>query len=620
VRDGDAIALDASTTAWQVARHLKDRRELTVVTNGLFIALEFVDSPGVTVVMPGGTLRAASASLVGDEGTCILERYHVQKGFFSAGGFTLEEGLTDTSQYEVDLKQRMVERSKSVVALVDSSKWGQVSFASLASVAQLDHVITDDSAPPEMVAALRQQGIEVTLVSDDRRRTKAMERFAELETRLNSYDSSVRSEALRKLALHVEREETRLGPETDVVNMHLHTFYSFNALGHSPVSLAWLAKQQGFRAAGIVDFDVLKGVDEFLGACETMGVRGSTGIESRVFVPEYGAQEINSPGEPGICYHMGIGFTSSQVPDAGAAILAGLDQRAEERNRAILARGNAHLDPVTVDYEIDVLPLTPAGNPTERHMVLAYVQAAQRAIPDQAAFWAGKLGVAPDEISAIMNDSAAFQNLIRAKLIKRGGVGYVQPDSGMFPTLESLHELIVACGALPCCAWLDGTTVTEEAMEEWLGFLIDKGVVALNIIPDRNWNFPDPETRRLKVQNLYRVVELARELDLPLNIGTELNSFGQKLVDDFDAPELTPVRQPFVDGAYFIYGHTVLQRALGLGYQSEWAAVYLPTRGERNGFYLQAGRLIPPGRAGLDRLGQLDPAQDPAGILTDLRC
>jgi DeoR/GlpR family transcriptional regulator of sugar metabolism len=129
VRDGESVALDASTTAWQIARHLKDRRELTVVTNGLFIALEFLDSPGVTVVMPGGSLRIASASLVGNQGTCILERYHVQKGFFSAGGFTLEEGLTDTNQYEVELKQRMVDRSKEVIAVVDSSKWGQVTFS-----------------------------------------------------------------------------------------------------------------------------------------------------------------------------------------------------------------------------------------------------------------------------------------------------------------------------------------------------------------------------------------------------------------------------------------------------------------------------------------------------------
>lgn len=164
VRDGDAIALDASTTAWQVARHLKDHRELTVVTNGLFIALEFLDSAGVTIVMPGGSLRPESASLVGNMGACILEQYHVQKGFFGAGGFTLEEGLTDTSQYEVELKRSMAKRSKEVIAIVDSSKWGQVTFASLAPTAELDHVITDTGAPEEMVAALRGRGVEVSTV------------------------------------------------------------------------------------------------------------------------------------------------------------------------------------------------------------------------------------------------------------------------------------------------------------------------------------------------------------------------------------------------------------------------------------------------------------------------
>ena len=164
VRDGDSIALDASTTAWQIARHLKDRRELTIVTNGLFVALEFLDSPSVTVVMPGGSLRAASASLVGDQGAGILDRYHVQKGFFGAGGFTIEEGLTDTNQYEVELKQHMVQRSKQVIAVIDSSKWGQVTFASLAAVDELNHVISDQAAPPDLVSSLRELGIRVTLV------------------------------------------------------------------------------------------------------------------------------------------------------------------------------------------------------------------------------------------------------------------------------------------------------------------------------------------------------------------------------------------------------------------------------------------------------------------------
>jgi hypothetical protein len=98
------------------------------------------------------------------------------------------------------------------------------------------------------------------------------------------------------------------------------------------------------------------------------------------------------------------------------------------------------------------------------------------------------------------------------------------------------------------------------------------------------------------VQKLYEVVELAQKLELPLNIGTEMNAYGQKLVDDFDAPELVPVRDAFMDGAYFIYGHTVAQHALGRGYQSDWAKSHLPSRRDRNAFYTRLGRQVEPGK------------------------
>ena len=130
-----------------------------------------------------------------------------------------------------------------------------------------------------------------------------------------------------------------------------HTFFSFNGYGYSPTALAWLAKRHGIKLMGIVDFDVLDAVDEFLAACDTVGVRGSAGIETRVFIPEFATREINSPGEPGVYYHMGIGFTSSQVPEAVAPILAAMRRRAIERNQDMLARINAHLTPVTIDYE-----------------------------------------------------------------------------------------------------------------------------------------------------------------------------------------------------------------------------------------------------------------------------
>jgi hypothetical protein len=341
---------------------------------------------------------------------------------------------------------------------------------------------------------------------------------------------------------------------------------------------------------------VLDGVDEFLDACEQAGVRGSAGIETRVFIPEFATREINSPGEPGVCYHMGIGFTSSHVSEEAAGNLADLRRRAAQRNRDIIERVNAHLDPVTVDYERDILPLTPGGNPTERHIVQAYVQAAARGVADGVAFWAKKLNAPEDQIRKLINDGPQFQNLVRSRLMKQGGVGYVRPEAGAFPAVEDFHRLIESCGALPCAAWLDGTSAGEQAIGELLELLISKGVVAFNIIPDRNWNIADPQARRKKVENLYAAVRVAHDLALPLNIGTEMNSFGQKLVDDFDAPELAPVRQAFMDGAYFIYGHTVLQRAFGLGYQSAWAKYHLPTRPARNAFYTRVGCLLPPGK------------------------
>jgi hypothetical protein len=178
--------------------------------------------------------------------------------------------------------------------------------------------------------------------------------------------------------------------------------------------------------------------------------------------------------------------------------------------------------------------------------------------------------------------------------------------------------LIEACGALPCITWLDGTSPGEQAMPELAELLIAKGCVALNIIPDRNWNIADPAARQHKVQQLYAVVALARELDLPLHIGTEMNAFGNKLVDDFSAPELAPVRQAFLDGAYFIYGHTTMQRALGLGYQSAWARAHLPTRRQRNDFYTRIGYATPPGLAGLALLRRASENAAPDEILRQM--
>mgnify|MGYP005838806119 CR=1 FL=1 len=442
----------------------------------------------------------------------------------------------------------------------------------------------------------------------------ASDRRSILEAQLNSFDAAARAAALDELLALARSGEIALPPEQAVANMHCHTFFSFNAYGHSPSSLVWLAKTRGWRLIGSVDFDVLDAVDEFLGACERAHVRGSSGIETRVFIPEFATREINSPGEPGVCYHMGIGFTSGQVSPEAAAILADLRARAAARNRDIIARVNAYLDPITVDFDADILPLTPGANPTERHIVLAYTDRAAK-LSDPVAFWSEKLATPREQMEKVIADKAALQNLVRGRLMKAGGVGYVQPGAGAFPSVETFHALIEACGALPCAAWLDGMSAGEQAIDELLNLLISKGVVGFNIIPDRNWNFADPDVKKKKVAALYQVVQIAQDLALPLNIGTEMNSFGQKLIDDFDTHELAPLRKAFLDGAQFIYGHTQMARRWGLGYQSAWAKAALPERAARNRFYTQVGKHLSPEKAGAFTF---DAAMTPDAILAAL--
>jgi DeoR family transcriptional regulator of aga operon len=164
ITDGDAVFLDSSSTALAIAQCLKNHRYLTVITNGLIIAQELLDAPGVHVVLLGGTLRRETASLVGAEGLDLLRRFNIRKGFFGAHGISLTEGLTDVSPDEAELKRPLVGMCRQVIATLDDTKWGRVGLVSFAALAQIHTVITDVGAPADLVAQVRAAGVEVVLV------------------------------------------------------------------------------------------------------------------------------------------------------------------------------------------------------------------------------------------------------------------------------------------------------------------------------------------------------------------------------------------------------------------------------------------------------------------------
>jgi hypothetical protein len=340
-------------------------------------------------------------------------------------------------------------------------------------------------------------------------------------------------------------------------------------------------------------------------------LKGCSGLETRVYVPEFSTRVINSPGEPGISYHMGVGFPSAKVPASERDFLTGLKETAQKRNLDLMARVNEYLRPIELDWERDLLPLTPASNATERHMCLAYARKAAEQFGEGKAlaeFWAGKLGVGAQTLD--VPEGRNLLNMIRAKTMKRGGVGYVQPDKGSFPLMADTNRFILACGGMPTHTWLDGTSDGEQAIEELLDVAMSTGAVAINVIPDRNYT---PGHQDEKVKNLYTVIEVAQRRNLVVVGGTEMNSPGQKFVDDFSSDELAPLLPVFLKGAQIVYAHSVLQQQCGLGYTSEWARQRFQDRAARNDFFAALGRSMQPDQE--TNLAGLSEAPTPEEVL-----
>jgi DeoR family transcriptional regulator of aga operon len=165
VESGQTIFLDVGTTAAAVARALlarTDLDEVTVFTNGLRIALELEPAiPRFSVILTGGTLRKLQHCLVNPFGTVILEQVHAHLGFLECDGIDPEAGVTSINVAEAEVKRLMMRAARRRVLVADASKVGQVSLVHLYGSDEVDVLITDPSADPDVLDALRDRAVEV---------------------------------------------------------------------------------------------------------------------------------------------------------------------------------------------------------------------------------------------------------------------------------------------------------------------------------------------------------------------------------------------------------------------------------------------------------------------------
>lgn len=171
VGDGEAIALDSSTTAFYIAQELRDKHELVVVTNGLRIAEELADAPGVSVIVPGGVLRSAAMSLVGDFAATVLRSTRIGKGFFGARGVSIDRGLMDLNPEEVRIKRELADACEEVIGVFDNTKWERSALLSFAPADRVNAIVTDEGAPADLVSQWRDRKVRVIAASVGTQRT-----------------------------------------------------------------------------------------------------------------------------------------------------------------------------------------------------------------------------------------------------------------------------------------------------------------------------------------------------------------------------------------------------------------------------------------------------------------
>jgi DeoR family transcriptional regulator, aga operon transcriptional repressor len=164
VEESDIIIVDSGSTTAEMISNFTDFQDLTVITNALDIANQLISKPSINVIMPGGYLRKNSISLVGPMAEKSLRNFNVDKAFLGVDGIDTKQGLFTPNVEEARLNEVMIEISKEVILLVDSSKFKVRSLAFICPINKVHKVITDSSIFLDDRKRLEDAGIEVTIV------------------------------------------------------------------------------------------------------------------------------------------------------------------------------------------------------------------------------------------------------------------------------------------------------------------------------------------------------------------------------------------------------------------------------------------------------------------------
>lgn len=162
IEDGDSIMLEVGTTVLQIAKAVKEKKNLTVITNSLPVVQELIDTDFQLYII-GGRIRHDEGAISGAVSMFEMSSFHINKAFIGAGGITLKNGISDFDIEESLVRRKIIEQSGEVFLAADSSKFGRDVLARIAPLDSVDLIITDDKIKPSLLSEFEEAGMNVVL-------------------------------------------------------------------------------------------------------------------------------------------------------------------------------------------------------------------------------------------------------------------------------------------------------------------------------------------------------------------------------------------------------------------------------------------------------------------------
>lgn len=166
INPGETILLDSGSTTLALAQQLLTAKDITVITNDLKVAMCLTENESIELIVLGGQKRKGVFSLIGSIPENLIINLSVDKAFLGADAIDFDKGITNSNLDEVNLKKLMINISKRVILLVDSSKFDHIAFAKVGDIDLIDDLITDNNREKEnFIDGLKELNISVHIAT-----------------------------------------------------------------------------------------------------------------------------------------------------------------------------------------------------------------------------------------------------------------------------------------------------------------------------------------------------------------------------------------------------------------------------------------------------------------------